>query len=106
MKIENQVCLKELAEKLKKLGVKQDSYFYYNEKQIGTPQEKKYKFVLEVGSYSIRGVDGISYSAFSVAELVNMLIELNINDKISLGEISADFLANKLINHYERWLVK
>lgn len=67
--IENQVCSLELAKRLKKLGVKQSSYFYY----LWTSQRGQYEIFTRHDGVS----DGNSralfpenyFSAFTVAEL-------------------------------------
>ena len=46
------------------------------------------------------GKDSVKYC--TIAELVNMLTQLNLDDTINLRDISVNFLANKLINHYEK----
>ncbi len=63
MKINNQVCAPEFSIKLRSLGVKQDSYFYWEDQKEG-------RFEL---SHLSRSWDSC-YSAFSVAELGEMLL--------------------------------
>ena len=66
MKLEDQVCSLDLAKRLKELGVKQDSYFYWCKPwPLGTEWldgGDEYKIVDGVSNNS-------SYSAFTVAEL-------------------------------------
>lgn len=64
MKLEKQVCSLELAKRLKELGVKQESYFYWSYDLLD--------------SHTIRHQAkgwGADYSAFTVAELGEMLPE-------------------------------
>ena len=79
MKIEKQVCNLELSQKIKELGVKQESIFYHME-NTALPSDNKIMYFRETKSYQIRkdkaiissGV--IKYiSAFTVAELGEML---------------------------------
>lgn len=60
MNLESQVCSLELAKRLKELGVKQESLFYWIIDAIGT------RYDLQTGSNSF-------WSAFTVAELGEML---------------------------------
>lgn len=82
MKLENQVCSLELSKQLKKLGVKQDSIWYWKQHF-----EKGYKWIL-VKKRNTAGFkqlllrkkgsennDGFLFSAFTVAELGEMLPE-------------------------------
>jgi len=71
MKLEDQVCSLELAKRLKELGVKQESYFYW----ISDEDEN---FVVPTGTYDWGDWPGYEkfepkYSAFTVAELGEML---------------------------------
>lgn len=75
VKLENQVCSLELSKKLKELGVKQESLFYWVrpvDKWLLTPViTDEDKIYLE---HSINDVLQMEhYSAFTVAELGNML---------------------------------
>ncbi|NCC70647.1 hypothetical protein EOM09_03625 [bacterium] len=63
MELEKQVCSLELAKRLKKLGVKQDSLFYWDSHCIENLKTQ--------GKYGITS-DG-EYSAFTVAELGVMM---------------------------------
>lgn len=80
MNIENQVCSLELAKKLKELGVKKDSIFYWADGILVNNIEME--LLLENGT--VRTLSGVYndwpdrkvaelYSAFSVAELGEML---------------------------------
>jgi hypothetical protein len=75
VKLEDQVCSLELAQKLKELGVKQDSLFYwFRVKNLGLKLEIKAKESLVYSSYSFLRDDIYeSYAAFTVAELGEML---------------------------------
>ena len=64
MKLEDQVVGLELAKKLKELGVKQESYCYWRE---GNKEDPTYRIVTMVCA------KGGTYSAFTVAELGEML---------------------------------
>lgn len=69
MKLEDQVVSLELAKKLKELGVRQESLFYWNDCWMGKP-------TLDRAIHSDNGKE--SYSAFTVAELGEMLPHHNI----------------------------
>jgi len=76
MKLEDQVCNLELAQKLKELGVKQESYYFWAERVSGTghpsdPSIHTVEFNLMTGHPY--GVFPERYSAFTVAELGEML---------------------------------
>lgn len=64
MKLENQVCSLELSKRLKELGVKQESYFWWAEDITDS-------WIVHGDDYRIRA--GLCYSAFTVAELGEML---------------------------------
>lgn len=68
MKIEQQVCNLELAKKLKELGVKQDSLFYYS---IGPLDDS-----LQIGKLDHGWSEPVeNISAFTINELLEMLPE-------------------------------
>ena len=68
MKLENQVCSLKLAKRLKELGVKQESLWYWNrENEAIYPKLQRETFGKTVWS------DTVWYSAFTVAELGEML---------------------------------
>lgn len=84
MPIEQQVCSLELAKRLKELGVKQESYFWWRNDYPKNP--KKYEnrwYLIPDTEYPITGIHkGVSYggedhllAAFTVAELGEMLKE-------------------------------
>jgi len=66
MKLENQVCSLELAEKLKELGFGQDSLYKW------TPENRGETFYI-CSSDCLHGKDYPCYSAYTVAELGEML---------------------------------
>lgn len=69
MKLEQQVCSLGLAKRLKELGVRQESVFYWNEYQV-SKDPKKWKYHLQPDFREKR-----STSAFTVAELGEMVIK-------------------------------
>jgi hypothetical protein len=79
MRLERQVCSLELAKRLKELGVKQESLFFYWRNVDGSgsptnPYEKQEGYLLVGNPYNIHPFDE-KYSAFTVAELGEMLPE-------------------------------
>jgi len=96
MKLENQVCSLELAKKLKELGVKQESLFYwrYND---GMDEW----FIDEWDEFG-PGKEFISSlkatSAFTVAELLEMLKEPVL---VPVDGSAADYLAKIIIRQLE-----
>lgn len=66
MKLEQQVCSLDLAKRLKELGVKQESYFYWS----GTEQ---FGFLVRPFEDRFQYPEAINLSAFTVAELGEML---------------------------------
>lgn len=75
MKLEQQVCSLELAKKLKGLGVKQESLFYYYVWLDKMGAERMQGIYQGVFADNITGRDYAFYSAFTVAELGEMLPE-------------------------------
>lgn len=82
MKLEDQVCSLELAKRLKELGVKQESIFYWINDEILIHREHAYSTIdPNLTGWSSSGCgccsrgenDLESWSAFTVAELVEML---------------------------------
>lgn len=72
MKIEDQVVSLELARKLKSLGVKQESYFYW--KYADTPLQNGERWFIEIGKEADELDNEFDlFSAFSVSELGEML---------------------------------
>lgn len=75
MNLEQQVCSLELAKKLKELGVKQESLFYWLDDRDCTEfecEDCKYKTSI-LNNISGLENDNSLYSAFTVAELGEML---------------------------------
>lgn len=70
MKLENQVTSLELSKKLKELGVKQESLFYYQGSKDEIQKEKGYSLDFKM-PYQSQEV--VNISAFTVAELGEML---------------------------------
>lgn len=68
MRLENQVVNLKLSQKLKKLGVKQESLFYYNSKTVKLQKG----FTCHIDK---KGKMRWSISAFTVAELAEILPE-------------------------------
>jgi len=76
MKMEDQVCSIELAKRLKELGVKQDSLFYW--KEIGLSTDR---WIIDFCEKPLKEFDDRWCSAFTVAELGNLL-----PDTITIGD--------------------
>ncbi|HET8839308.1 MAG TPA: hypothetical protein VFM82_09990 [Flavobacteriaceae bacterium] len=73
LKLRKQVCSFELSKKLEELGVKQDSFFYWN-----YMEDKKSKPDLITHQSDLVLEDGFNvrnYSAFTVAELGELLLK-------------------------------
>lgn len=89
--LEKQVCALQYAERLRELGVKQDSYFNYykdNENEIHIFSKT------ENGSYNeYVGCTYVIFSAFTVAELGEMLPK-EINIKTKKGKSISSFQIN------------
>jgi hypothetical protein len=72
MKLEDQVCSLELSKKLKELGVKQESLFYWS--KLSIQKEHKLEFRTNIFTQEIILADCTDYiSAFTVSELGEML---------------------------------
>jgi hypothetical protein len=67
MKLENQVCSLDLAKRLKKLGVKQESLFWWSAHTEPATLWNEWSLEKQEGS------PDTSYAAFTVAELGEML---------------------------------
>lgn len=94
MKLEQQVCSLELAKKLKELGCRQESAFYWNEYKV-SKDPKKWQYHLQPDFREKR-----STAAFTVAELLNMLHEIDSCGRMipkHAMERVADYLAEELI---------
>lgn len=72
MKLENQVVSLELSKKLKELGVKQESLFYWSDADVYT-EEKGWTVNYRSKITKRDGVELDWYSAYTVAELGEML---------------------------------
>jgi hypothetical protein len=73
MKLESQVCSLELSKKLRELGVKQESLFYWTV-TMPDPTGETWSYDLAyVDTYYIQSPGDIEASAFTVAELGEML---------------------------------
>jgi hypothetical protein len=79
MKLNDIVCDLKYAKQLKKLGVKQDSLFYYLKMQ-------GYSKDLYPNGYTIisrdRNTDDLDYPAFTATELLEMLPDEIVNNKL------------------------
>ena len=71
MELEKQVCSKESGNRLKELGVKQESIFYH----CYHPESESH-FVADMKDSTADGLAHIECSAFTVAELGDMLPEM------------------------------
>ena len=96
MELKNQVTSLELSKKLKELNCKQESLFYWK-----YSLEIKYTPTLQQGEYCPMGFKSVS--AFTVAELINMLQKYTTNDIIIYSHIKdvANFLAMEVIKYEE-----
>lgn len=75
MKFEDQVCSLELAKRLKELGVKQESFFYYGRVEDTCFKETHHEVIIHraLWEWNEDCFYYTDYSAFSVAELGEML---------------------------------
>lgn len=73
MKLENQVCSLELSKKLKELGLKQESLFYWQYNLMKREFIIVPKSLTKVEYENIKNTDYPVFSAFNVAELGEML---------------------------------
>lgn len=74
MELSQQVVSLELAKKLKELGVKQESYFYWVNPNL---TEKNVTQLLSTDERFIDHHPDLYYSAFSVAELIDKMPSVN-----------------------------
>lgn len=103
MKLEQQVVSLELAKKLKELGVKQDGVYYWViiPEKVNQYTQRPVEHRL-IPAKALKGYPYELYSAFTVAELLNMLQELIKSDiLIPLNIKVADCLATELVKEYE-----
>lgn len=119
MKLEDQVCSLELSKRLKELGVKQDSHFYWQNFEAAHKYEDlalvytaktydefmifpfgvKERINCESEWDEIPVSERQCFSAFTVAELINMLQEITQEPIIiPVGESVANYLAQELID--------
>ena len=100
MTIEQQACSFELAKRLKELGVKQESYFYW----VGDVRiEKESLFIVSCENPLV--VCPIKYSAFTVAELGEILppvLQHDRSDRVS--ELSINRFQNLWLYSYGDFL--
>lgn len=73
MTLESQVVSLELAERLKELGVKQESLFWWHESRTNRSEKTGFES-LKTGKFYLHQSKG-DYSAFTVAELGEMLMD-------------------------------
>jgi len=100
MKLKDQVCSLELAKRLKELGIKQESLWWWvklirfsnYELAIYHPEANLYKYQLADGSisFSLNQIEK-EYSAFTVAELGEMLPEF-----LSSSELFCPMITKKM----------
>jgi hypothetical protein len=76
MTLEQQVCSLELAKRLKELGVKQESYFWWISRMKGDEEESFIMTHTEWETYYKGEYGYVCLSAFTVAELGEILKEL------------------------------
>ena len=92
MKLEDQVCSLDLAKRLKELGVKQESAFYWFPFGGGVHKWQLTKKILDMDalrgwrSYEKNNKDFSFYAAFTVAELGEMLPSVYRTRRTALGE--------------------
>ncbi len=104
MKLENQVTCKELSDRLKELKVKQESSFYW-EQEVSNNYEWHITFGNGIDWEPSQMDNEYICSAFTVAELINMLTEYRTDSIIiPVGIIAnaANYLAKEVINEKER----
>ena len=112
MKLEQQVCKLKYSKKLEELGVEQDSYFWWNTACTDR------KPVLDEHNYSERETYPfeVSYSAFTVAELGEMLPDKTVYQLLHRTDIDKwhlnvsaltmpDILEPTLADAMAKWLV-
>lgn len=96
MNIIYQVCSFEQAEELKNLGIKQYSYFYWYDEG-----DKQHTFTIFAGNLPFRKDSRRCYSAYTVAELGEMLPHSIVRDEVGYYLIYTkliDELTSDLIN--------
>jgi len=88
MKLEQQVCSLELAQKWKEFGVKQESLFYWYPKTNA---------IVTLSPTTSEITEGIWVSAFTVAELGEMLPELCMSGRCEGGNYNCWWLSDMCI---------
>ncbi len=107
MEPENQVSSLEPSKKLKELGVKQDSLYYWSSNELHVKLNKDNSnsqvYIVKTSDFSewyeeseFRESFNDYYSAFTVAELGEMLPDI-------LQENMEDFMSDKSSNEYRVW---
>ena len=96
MKLEDQVCSLKLSKRLKELGVKQDSVFYWA-KQTITNKQILYR-PKHIGVHTGKQQESILYSAFGVSELGEKLPNM-----IKLKDDKYTYL--NIQKHHKSWSV-
>lgn len=97
MKLEQQVVSLELAKKLKELGVPQESHFYWSETVSGSGHPSD-AFTYQgnhklVDHHNLRNRGQEIASAFTVAELGEMLPKWFVSEKLKDGWMAKDDMA-------------
>ena len=101
MKLENQVISLEIAKKLKELGVKQESYFYWNVDKAFIGEDRFYQVQQKDRPSVKEGYSVDEFSAFTVAELGEMFPVI-IDTKDARGTF--DFVISKTFSD-KKWFV-
>jgi len=102
LKSENQVCSFELSQELEKLGVKQNSIFYWRKYSLCKNTNLYYIPNKETDLLILSGKLEYNYSAFTVAELGEML-QL---DKIEWLVCSKDPVSKEFVLNYRNEIIK
>lgn len=105
MKLENQVVSLELAKKLKELGVKQKSVFWwFQSTQTAFPDPW---IIFEPVPCSIREQDGEKVAAFTVAELGEMFMHGQVGEgRYYVAQTGKQLYLRQVSNQYERWSMR
>lgn len=99
MNLESQVINLELAKRMKKLGIKQNSLFYWRDYKSDAGSEVIYApNVFHENSVTVYDY----YSAFTVAELISMLLTIFKHDIIIPNNVNVpNFLSEKISGFHE-----
>ena len=104
MKLEDQVCSLKLSKRLKELGVKQDSVFYWA-KQTITNKQILYR-PKHIGVHTGKQQESILYSAFGVSELGEKLPSMIKLKPCKLMKFSGDrYTYLNIQKHHKSWSV-